>query len=98
MVLDAAGKGSLADLVTIAADPHRVVTIADFDAARHGVRFSRSGVGEPGWSGLPYAASLAEEGRLTVPVHRLFPLRDIAAAHEESAHGHARGKIVVTVP
>ncbi|WOT37311.1 NADP-dependent oxidoreductase [Streptomyces coeruleorubidus] len=98
VVLDAAGKGSLPDLVAIAKDPHRVVTIADFDADRHGVRLSRSGVGEPGWSGLPHAASLADEGRLTVPVHRVFPLRDIAAAHEESATGHARGKIVVTVP
>lgn len=98
VVLDAAGKGSLAELVTIAGDPHRVVTTADFDAARHGVRFSRSGVGKPGWSGLPYAVSLADEGRLTVPVHQVFPLRDIAAAHEESATGHARGEIVVPVP
>ncbi|WXK75034.1 hypothetical protein WAB15_03090 [Streptomyces sirii] len=29
VVLDAAGKGSLAELVAIAGDPHRVVTIAD---------------------------------------------------------------------
>ncbi|WDV51233.1 zinc-binding dehydrogenase [Streptomyces coeruleorubidus] len=44
------------------------------------------------------AAGVADQGRLTAPVHWGFPLRDIAAAHEESATGHARGKIVVTVP
>ncbi|MFC8661824.1 NADP-dependent oxidoreductase [Streptomyces sp. NPDC057199] len=99
VVLDAAGKGSLAELVAIVGDPHRVVTIADFDADRHGVRFSRSGAGEPtGWAGLPVAADLADRGRLTVPLHAVFPLKETATAHEVSAAGHARGKIVITVP
>ncbi|WP_406222846.1 NADP-dependent oxidoreductase [Streptomyces decoyicus] len=99
VVLDAAGKGSLAELVAIVGDPHRVVTIADFDAARHGVRFSRSEAGEsPGWAGLPLAADLADQGRLTVPVHAAFPLKETAAAHDASAIGHARGKIIITVP
>jgi len=99
VVLDAAGKGSLADLVAIVGDPHRVVTIADFDAARHGVRFSRSEAGKsPGWAGLLLAADLADQGRLTVPVHAVFPLKESAAAHDVSATGHARGKIVITVP
>ncbi|MEU7042257.1 NADP-dependent oxidoreductase [Streptomyces varsoviensis] len=99
VVLDAAGKGSLAELVAIAGDPRRVVTIADFDADRHGVRFSRSEAGEsPGWAGLPLAADLADQGRLTVPLHAVFPLAETAAAHDVSAGGHARGKIVITVP
>ncbi|MFJ8434052.1 NADP-dependent oxidoreductase [Kitasatospora sp. NPDC094019] len=99
VVLDAAGKGSLADLVAVVGDPHRVVTIADFDAARHGVRFSRSEPGEsPGWAGLPRAAALADQGRLTVPLHAVFPLKETGAAHDASAGGHARGKIVITVP
>ncbi|MFC9627144.1 NADP-dependent oxidoreductase [Streptomyces sp. NPDC056930] len=99
VVLDAAGKGSLAELVAIVGDPHRVVTIADFDASRHGVRFSRSEAGEsPGWAGLPLAADLADHGRLTVPLHAVFPLKEAATAHDVSATGHARGKIVITVP
>ncbi|WP_443035068.1 NADP-dependent oxidoreductase [Streptomyces sp. BE133] len=98
VVLDAAGKGSLGELVAIAGDPHRVVTIADFDADRHGVRFSRSQAGEsPGWAGLPLAADLADLGRLTVPLHAVFPLKETATAHDASATGHARGKIVITV-
>ncbi|MFJ2738572.1 NADP-dependent oxidoreductase [Streptomyces sp. NPDC087440] len=99
VVLDAAGKGSLAELVAIAGDPHRVITIADPDAARHGVRLSRSQPGEsPGWAGLPLAAELADQGRLTVPLHAVFPLKEAATAHDLSATGHARGKIVITVP
>ncbi|MFL4910308.1 NADP-dependent oxidoreductase [Streptomyces sp. MMS24-I2-30] len=99
VVLDAAGKGSLAELVAVAGDPQRVVTIADFDADRHGVRISRSEAGQsPGWAGLPLAADLADQGRLTVPLHRVFPLKETATAHDVSATGHARGKIVITVP
>ncbi|GHF54837.1 oxidoreductase [Streptomyces mashuensis] len=99
VVLDAAGKGSLADLVAIAGDPGRVVTVADLDGARHGVHVSRSGVGQAhGWAGLEEAAVLADQGRLTVPLHAVFPLKEAAAAHEASAGGHARGKIVLTVP
>ncbi|QDQ09700.1 NADP-dependent oxidoreductase [Streptomyces spectabilis] len=99
VVLDAAGKGSLADLVAIAGGPDRVVTIADFDADRHGVRFCRSAAGEsPGWAGLPPAAGLADRGGLTVPLHAVFPLAEAAGAHDVSASGHARGKIVITVP
>lgn len=98
-VLDAAGKGSLAELVAIAGDTRRVVTIADFDAGRHGVRLSRSGTGEPnGWAGLTRAAALADRGSLRVPLHAVFPMNEAAAAHAESAGGHARGKIVITVP
>ncbi|MGR6968142.1 NADP-dependent oxidoreductase [Streptomyces cynarae] len=99
VALDAAGKGSLAELVAITGDPYRVVTIADFNAARHGVRLSRSGTGQAtGWAGLPLAADLADHGRLTVPLHAVFPLKEAATAHEVSADGHARGKIVITVP
>ncbi|MGI5348523.1 NADP-dependent oxidoreductase [Streptomyces sp. CA-250714] len=99
VVLDAAGKGSLPELVALAGDPHRVVTVADLDAARHGVRLSHSGGEEPpGWTGLTTAVALADRGRLTVPLHAVFPLKEIATAHEVSAGGHARGKIVLTVP
>ncbi|MEW2391281.1 NADP-dependent oxidoreductase [Streptomyces venezuelae] len=99
VVLDAAGKGSLAELVAITGDPRRVITIADFDADRHGVRFSRSEAGaSPGWAGLPLAARLADQGQLTIPLHAVFALKETASAHEASAAGHARGKIVITVP
>ncbi|GAA0825505.1 NADP-dependent oxidoreductase [Streptosporangium amethystogenes subsp. fukuiense] len=100
-VLDTAGSGSLPDLVTIAGDANRVVSIADPNAHEHGVRLSL-GPGnsehELGYAGLAVAAALATEGRFTVPLHAVLPLKDGAKAHELSATGHAHGKIVLSVP
>jgi NADPH:quinone reductase-like Zn-dependent oxidoreductase len=106
-VFDCAG-GALPDLVAIAGDPARVVTIApDLTAASHGVHLSHAapvdengtalGVGADPLAvhGLPVAVALAREGRLRVPVAAAFPLAEAAAAHELSESRHARGKIVL---
>jgi NADPH:quinone reductase-like Zn-dependent oxidoreductase len=100
-VLDAAGSGSLPDLIAIAGSPDRVVSVADLTAETHGVRLSTSAPGStsvPGHEGLAIAAALADEGLFTVPVHAVFALKDAAQAHELSASRRARGKIVLTVP
>ncbi|MFD9741248.1 NADP-dependent oxidoreductase [Umezawaea sp. NPDC059074] len=103
-VADCAG-GALPDLVTIAGDAERVVTIApDFTAAAHGVHLSHGApAGEVGTTadplavhGLAIAVALAAEGRLRVPVAATFPLTEAAAAHTLSETRHARGKIVLT--
>jgi NADPH:quinone reductase-like Zn-dependent oxidoreductase len=107
-VFDCAG-GALPDLITVAGDAARVVTIADFTAAAHGVHMSHSapvddtgdtaGLGSAAdpmaVHGLALAVALAEEGRLRVPVAATFPLTEAAAAHELSETRHARGKIVL---
>jgi NADPH:quinone reductase-like Zn-dependent oxidoreductase len=105
-VFDCAG-GALPDLVTIAGDAARVVTIADFTAAAHGVHMSHGApADETGAAvgaaadplalhGLGIAVTLAGEGRLRVPVAAAFPLVQAAAAHELSESRHARGKIVL---
>ncbi|MEU8616022.1 zinc-binding dehydrogenase, partial [Actinoplanes sp. NPDC048791] len=95
-----AGSGSLPDLVELAGSPDRVVTVADLNAAAYGVHLSSSG--GPGADpqalhGLAAAAALAEQGRFTVPLAAVFPLKDAVAAHELSETGHARGKIVLTL-
>ena len=97
--LDAAGCGSLPDLIEITGDPTRIVTIADTTAARHGVRFSHSGPagGTPGWPGLDHAAQLAESGHLHILVRDAIPLEDGARAHHQVATGHGRGKLVLVV-
>ncbi|MEV8379068.1 NADP-dependent oxidoreductase [Kribbella sp. NPDC056861] len=101
-------RGALPDLIAIAGDPARVVTIADFDAAAHGVHMSHSapadetgeslgaGPDPQAFHGLADAVTLAAEGRLRVPVAAAFPLEEAAAAHELSETRHARGKIVFT--
>ncbi|WP_405984018.1 NADP-dependent oxidoreductase [Streptomyces sp. NBC_00872] len=107
-VFDCAG-GALPDLVAIAGDTARVVTIADVTAAAHGVHMSHgvpaddTGNGtamgasaDPlALHGLAIAVTLADEGRLRVPVAAAFPLTEAVAAHELSESRHARGKIVL---
>ncbi|NKZ05241.1 zinc-binding dehydrogenase [Actinomadura latina] len=105
-VFDCAG-GALPDLIAIAGDPARVVTIADFGAAAHGAHMSHGvpageAAGALGASadaqavhGLQIAVALAAQGRLRVPVAAAFPLAEAAAAHEMSEARHARGKIVL---
>jgi NADPH:quinone reductase-like Zn-dependent oxidoreductase len=105
-VFDCAG-GALPDLIAVAADAARVVTIADLTAATHGVHLSHgalsdkadAAIGAGGDSlalhGLGVAVELAEQGRLRVRVAASFPLAEAAAAHELSETRHARGKIVL---
>ncbi|MEU8269437.1 NADP-dependent oxidoreductase [Sphaerisporangium sp. NPDC049002] len=105
-VFDCAG-GSLPDLIAIAGDRARVVTIADMTAGAHGVHMShgapaddtRAAVGAAAdplaVHGLAIAVTLAGEGRLKVPIAAAFPLAEAAAAHQLSESRHARGKIVL---
>jgi NADPH:quinone reductase-like Zn-dependent oxidoreductase len=100
-------RGALPDLIAIAGDPSRVVTIADFTAAAHGVHMSHgapadetgaavgAGADPLAVHGLDIAVKLAEQGRLSVPIAAVFPLEEAAAAHELSENRHARGKIVL---
>jgi NADPH:quinone reductase-like Zn-dependent oxidoreductase len=44
---------------------------------------------------LSALASLADDGRLTVPVAKTFPLTEAAEAQRLNAEGHTRGKIVL---
>jgi len=105
-VVDCAG-GALPDLIAVAGAASRVVTIADFTAAAHGVHMSHGApADETGAAvgstadplavhGLGIAVALAAQGRLRVPVAAEFPLERAAAAHELSESRHARGKIVL---
>lgn len=100
-VVDCAG-GALPDLVAVAGDPARVVTIADVTARDHGVHLShgapesQTGAADPlAWHGLAVAVDLAREGRLRVPVAAAFPIGEAARAHELGETRHARGKIVL---
>ncbi len=105
-VFDCAG-GALPDLIAIAGDAARVVTIADFDAAAHGVHMSHgvpaaethaalgASADPMAVHGLRIAVALAGEGRLRIPVAAAFPLAEAAAAHALSETRHARGKIVL---
>lgn len=96
-VFDVAGKGVLADSVELrGGTPERISTIADPDAARHGVAFSAGGGTSPdeGRQLGGYARSAAVGG-LRIPVEQTFPLGAAARAQQLSEAGHVRGKLVL---
>ncbi|WP_432837239.1 NADP-dependent oxidoreductase [Dactylosporangium sp. CA-092794] len=96
VALDTAGRGAVADLITLTPAPAAVVSIADFDAPRLGARVTDGSEGRA-WQTLAEAAALFAEGRFTMPVERTFPLAEAAAAHDLSESGHVRGKVVLAL-
>lgn len=95
-VLDAAGSGSLADLVAIAGDRDAVVTVTDARGADAlGVRLLMA---ENDSRILASAAELGERGAFTPRIARTFPIDEIVAAHTEAERGRTQGKIVITIP
>lgn len=100
LALDAAGAGSLAELVAITSTAASVVTIADFTAAQHGARLSLGELGgEPnGHHGLAAAAALFEEGRFRLPLQEVFSMAQATRAHAFAARGPRQGKIALAVP
>jgi NADPH:quinone reductase-like Zn-dependent oxidoreductase len=94
-VYDTAGHGVLPDAIELlGGTTERVITIADHGAESLGVVFSGGITGDPR-PALAEQARLAAEGRLTVRVAEVLPLRQAAKAHEISDGGHARGKLVL---
>jgi NADPH:quinone reductase-like Zn-dependent oxidoreductase len=91
LAIDAAGHGSLGELIEITGSADQVITIADFGAPELGVAVSA----EPGaWDGLQRAADLAAEGNYTVAVDKGYHFNDAAAAHRHVEAGHGSGKTV----
>lgn len=92
--LDVAGRGGLPDLIELAHGTDNVVTIADPEAQKYGVRFS-SGRSKNPFAALDQVARLVEQGGFTLPVAETFPLERAADAHRISQAGHIRGKLVL---
>jgi NADPH:quinone reductase-like Zn-dependent oxidoreductase len=92
MVLDTAGRGSLATTHAIAALGARVASITLSAAEYPGAIdvFLHLDTDD-----LTRLVELAEEGKLTVHVDRAFPLDQAAQAQQLLAGGHARGKIIL---
>lgn len=87
--------GGVTDVsVELLRNPARLVSITDGRAAERG---GHTVWVRPDAADLTTLAELADAGRLTVPVHRTYPLERAADAWQEQQSGHARGKIVLTV-
>jgi NADPH:quinone reductase-like Zn-dependent oxidoreductase len=91
VAIDAAGHGSLPELIEITGSASKVITIADFSAPSLGVALST----EPSsWDALQRAADLAAEGKYTVAIDGGFHFNDAAKAHDRVEAGHTSGEIV----
>jgi NADPH:quinone reductase-like Zn-dependent oxidoreductase len=95
-VLDAAGKGVLADAVALAGGPERVITLSDPAAADFGVMLS-----EPDNDRAPGALdetmSLLADGRLRLRAHTSMAVQQAAEAHRELESGDVHERIILTV-
>jgi NADPH:quinone reductase-like Zn-dependent oxidoreductase len=97
-VFDMGPGGALPALVAIAGDPQRVLTITDFaGAADAGVKSTGGAGGVRRWDALDHAATLVEQGKLSLPVQQTFPLEQVADAQRLSQEGHLSGKLVLLV-
>ncbi|MFD9436603.1 NADP-dependent oxidoreductase [Streptomyces sp. NPDC060002] len=94
-VFDLAGKGALADSITLRGGTERIVTIADFGARQLGITFSQ-GSPERSTARLAALAQDAAAGKLVTTV-TAYPLDQAATAQQVSDAGHVRGKLVLTV-
>jgi NADPH:quinone reductase-like Zn-dependent oxidoreductase len=94
-VFDTTGAGLLPGAISLTGDRARVITIADDNAADHGVRFTGADPADRVPESLPELAALAADGRLTVPVWRTYPLAEAARAHADLDAGRNHGKLVL---
>lgn len=93
--LDLAGAGIIPQLVELTGTPDRVLTTADLDAPKFGVRFS--GVAGDVQAALVEAARLIADGALRIPVAQTYTLAEASAAHIDSQSGHTRGRRIIVM-
>ncbi|MER8047231.1 NADP-dependent oxidoreductase [Streptomyces sp. NPDC094032] len=92
--LDFVGGEAVDVSVALLASPARLASVADHRAAALGGHYVWV---RPDGAGLTALAALADQGRLTVPVEKVLPLRDAPEAWRLSSEGHTRGKLVLSV-
>ena len=94
--IDLVGDGYVQLAIDLGVAPERIDTVVDFEAAgRLGVK--AEGTGAAASAGvLAQLAAMVADGRLEIPIARVFPLSEVRDAYRELEAGHLRGKIVLT--
>jgi NADPH:quinone reductase-like Zn-dependent oxidoreductase len=93
-VFDVAGKTPAEELVSLVAEPSRVVSIANFAAARAGARVTGGGADGRPMAAMAEVAELLAQNKLVIKV-QTFPFDRAAEAYRISESGHGRGKLVL---
>jgi NADPH:quinone reductase-like Zn-dependent oxidoreductase len=94
--IDLVGGGYVAlALDELGVAPERVDTLPDYAAIEaRGVKGEGNAAGASA-AVLAELAGLAAAGTLEIPIAATYPLDEVAAAYDELAEGHTRGKIVL---
>jgi NADPH:quinone reductase-like Zn-dependent oxidoreductase len=93
--IDTFGSGYVDLAIELGVAPQRIDTIIDWDAAdRHGVKTDGTAAAASA-DILAELARLIAEGRLEVPIARVYPLTEVRAAYRELERRHTLGKIVL---
>lgn len=94
-VFDVVGKTPIEELISLVAEPAKVLTIANFGAGDKGVRVTGGGPEDsrPAQA-LAQVADLLAQNQLVIKV-QTFPFERAAEAYAISQGGHLRGKLVL---
>ena len=93
-VFDVAGKTPTEELISLAPEPSRVVTIANFAAGQAGARVTGGDGDSHPMQALAQVAELLAQNKLVIKV-QTFPFGRAADAYRISQGGHVRGKLVL---
>jgi NADPH:quinone reductase-like Zn-dependent oxidoreductase len=93
--IDTFGSGYVDLAIELGVAPQRIDTIIDWAAAeRHGAKTDGTATAASADT-LAELARLIAEGRLEVPIDRVYPLTEVRAAYRELEQRHTLGKIVL---
>jgi NADPH:quinone reductase-like Zn-dependent oxidoreductase len=93
-VFDIVGKTPVEDLISLAPEPAKVVTIANFAAGQAGARVTGGAADSHAMQALAQVAEFLAENKLVIKV-QTFPFERAAEAFRISQGGHLRGKLVL---
>ncbi len=93
--VDTFGDGYIELALELGVRPDRIDTIIDFAGAeKHGTKAEGSAMAASA-EVLGELAALADQGRLEIPIAKVYPLDDVRDAYRELERQHTRGKIVL---
>jgi NADPH:quinone reductase-like Zn-dependent oxidoreductase len=93
-VLDAAGRGGLAQVLELTGGPQRVISLSDPHAAQSGVRLSAP-TPQRAPKALDLAMGLLEAKSLRLKPQLAVPLAEAGAIHRQLESGEIRSKVVL---
>jgi NADPH:quinone reductase-like Zn-dependent oxidoreductase len=94
-MIDTFGSGYVDLAIALGVQPQRIDTIIDPQAAaRHGAKTDGNAVGASAGV-LAELAQLIADGKLEIPIARIYPLEQVRDAYRELEQRHTLGKIVL---